>query len=80
MMPAFAVWIGDAAIIAGAWGIGNRRRGAFAFTVAGEIVWIVDAVRRQDWALACLCALFVILAMRSWVLWGRRAVRAGVRP
>jgi hypothetical protein len=78
-MTAVVTWVGDALIVAGAWGIGNRRRGAFAFTVVGECVWIAAAVRRQDWALAAVCVVFVLLAIRSAVLWGRSPESDGVR-
>ena len=66
-------WIGDLFILMGAWGVGNRRRSAFLFTITGEILWIAEATQRKDRALAFLCTLFVLLATRSLLLWGRTA-------
>ena len=70
-MTALAAWAGDGFIAAGAWGVGSRRRGAFLLTIVGECLWIAEALRRGDWALVTICTLFVGLAIRSMVLWGR---------
>jgi hypothetical protein len=74
-MTALVAWIGDGFIVAGAWGVGSRRRGAFVLTIVGEVLWIAEALRRGDWALVSICTLFVVLAIRSLVLW-----RVATRP
>lgn len=80
MTPALFTWIGDIFIVAGAWGVGSRRRGAFGLTMIGECLWIAEATRRQDWALVFICGVFILLAIRSVVLWGRAARTQGGRP
>lgn len=64
-------WIGNLFIVAGLWGVGNKRRGAFGFSVAGEILWTGNAALRHDWALATICVVFSVLAVRSYIKWGQ---------
>ncbi len=64
-------WLGDLFLVAGMWGMGSRRRGAHLVTVAGECLWTLNAAVRHDWALAAICVVFGVMAMRAWVLWGR---------
>jgi hypothetical protein len=66
-------WIGNVFIVAGLWGVGNKRRGAFLFSIAGETAWISSAAARGDWALTTICVVFLIMAVRGYVLWGRAA-------
>lgn len=62
-------WIGNVFIVLGLWGIGNRRRGAFLFSVVGELFWIAAAVGRGQFDLAVICVVFAVLALRSYVKW-----------
>lgn len=63
-------WIGNAFIVAGLWGVGNKRRGAFILTGIGEVIWVVRAILQPDYALAAICIVFAVLAVRSYVRWG----------
>jgi hypothetical protein len=64
-------WIGNLFIVAGLWGVGNKRRGAFLFSIAGEGAWIANAYSRGDWALTFICVVFLLMAVRAYVLWGK---------
>lgn len=63
-------WIGNLFIIAGLWGVGNRSRRAFLFSVVGEACWISNATARRDWALASICVVFAVMAIRGYIKWG----------
>lgn len=66
-------WIGNIFIILGLWGIGNKNRKAFIFSVIGEILWIIKAVNDGSWDLAAICVVFAAVAIRNWFLWGKDA-------
>ena len=63
-------WIGNIFIVAGLWGVGNRARNAFIFSIIGESFWIANAYLRTDWALTSICVVFLLMAVRGWVKWG----------
>lgn len=64
-------WIGNLFIVAGLAGITSKRprRYAFLFSVAGEAAWITNAYLRDDWALASICTVFLLMAVRGFVNW-----------
>lgn len=64
-------WIGNAFIVAGLWGIGNKAREAFLLSVVGESLWIANALSKEprDWALASICIVFAAMAVRSYIKW-----------
>ncbi len=64
-------WIGNVFIVAGLWGLGNKYRPAFLFSIGGESLWIANAYRRADWALTSICVVFLLMAVRGFILWGR---------
>lgn len=68
-------WVANIAIVIGLWGIGNKKRGAFIFSVVGESLWIVKSALLHQWDLAAICCVFLAMAIRSWVLWGRTEVK-----
>jgi hypothetical protein len=63
-------WIGNVLIVVGLWKIGDKWRHAFVFSVLGELAWIARSVAARDWALASICVVFCLMAVRSWVKWG----------
>jgi hypothetical protein len=63
-------WIGNIFIVYGLWGIGNKQRTAFIASMIGEALWIVNASIKSDWALASICVVFFVMALRSFILWG----------
>ncbi len=67
-------WIGNLFIVLGLWGITSQRpyRNAFLFSIAGESAWIANAYGRSDWALAFICVVFALLAVRGWINWGKK--------
>jgi len=64
-------WIGNVFIVVGLWKIGSKVRSAFLFSIVGESLWIANAVARQDWALASICTVFNLMALRSYYMWGQ---------
>jgi hypothetical protein len=62
-------WIGNACLIAGLYGIGNKWRPAFLLSIVGELAWIVTASVRHDWALVSMCSIFGAMAVRSYIKW-----------
>ena len=64
-------WIGNAFIVIGLWKIADKWRSAFLFSIIGESCWMVNAFMKQDWALFSICAVFNVMALRSYVKWGR---------
>jgi len=77
MLTSILGWAGNVAIVAGLWGIGNQRRGAFLFSIVGESAWIVKSTINRQWDLAFICVIFAALAIRSWVKWGSKCVAGG---
>jgi len=41
-------WVGNGFIVAGLYGIGDKRRGAFLLTLAGELIWTLNAAIRAQ--------------------------------
>lgn len=64
-------WVGDAFIATGLYGIGNQKRGAFLFSIAGESCWMWWSYTTQNWALLAICTLFNVLTVRSYLKWGQ---------
>lgn len=64
-------WIGNIFIVAGLWGVGNRSRNAFLLSITGETFWIANAYLRADWALTSICVVFLLMAVRGYVKWGK---------
>jgi hypothetical protein len=64
-------WIANGLLISGLWGVSNRWRPAFLLQVAGNVLWGGVAIARGDAALATLCAVFILLCLRGFVLWGQ---------
>lgn len=62
-------WIGDLFIVVGLWKVGSRQRNGFLASIAGEACWIANAYLRSDWALASICVVFLLMAMRGYRLW-----------
>lgn len=62
-------WAGNAAIVAGLWGIGNGARKAFIFSMVGEGCWIVKSAVARQWDLTFICCVFFALAVRSYAKW-----------
>ena len=68
-------WVGNAFVICGCWGVGNKWRHAFLLTAIGEVVWIATALIRGQYDLAAICVVFGVLAVRNWWLWGNDDAR-----
>lgn len=66
-------WIGNAFIVAGLYKIADKWRHAFLFSIVGESCWMLASFLRGDWALFSICAVFNIMALRSWIKWGAAA-------
>ena len=64
-------WFGNILIVVGLWGVGNRQRRAFLFSIAGEAVWVLHAANQQLWDLASVCVVFLVMAIRGYIKWGQ---------
>ncbi len=63
-------WLANLLIIVGIWQLGNKRRHAFLFSIAGELIWTATAFMAHNYDLASICAVFCVLAFRNWWKWG----------
>jgi hypothetical protein len=70
-----AGWTGNVFIVVGLWGVGNKRRGAFWCSMIGEACYIWRSYIARDPALGFVCVVFLLMALRGYVLWGRERVR-----
>lgn len=70
-MPSLFGWIGNVFIVTGLWKIGNKTRNAFIFSIIGESCWIANSYIRGDWALLSICCVFNVMAIRSFIRWGK---------
>lgn len=66
-------WVGNGFIVAGLWGVGSRHRNAFLLSIVGEAFYIGRSFALQDWALFCVCWVFLLMALRGYILWGDKA-------
>ena len=64
-------WIGNLFIVIGLWGIGSKQRKAFIASIIGEACWIVSAALSGNWALFTICWVFLFMAVRGYILWGK---------
>jgi hypothetical protein len=69
-MIALLGWIGNVFLVWGIWEIGNRHRFAHLLTCVGEAAWIAKSITVGAYDLACICAVFFVLALRCWIRWG----------
>jgi hypothetical protein len=69
-------WLGNLFIVAGLWGIGSKRQGAFLFSILGEALYIYRSYATHDWALFSVCWVFLLMAARGYILWGRASEKA----
>jgi len=63
-------WIGNIFIVLGLWGIGDKKRAAFIFSIIGETIWVIHSLMIGMYDLAAICVVFAALAFRSWRKWG----------
>ena len=63
-------WIGNILILVGVWNLGNRKRIAFLFAMAGESLWLVNALAAGWFDLAFISLVAVGMACRNWIKWG----------
>lgn len=62
-------WVADVLIVVGLWKIGSKDASSFLWSIAGESLWVISAVNRSDWALASICCVFNVMALRNYFLW-----------
>lgn len=63
-------WLGNILIIVGLYKIGNKQRSAFIWSICGESAWTASAILAENWALAFICTVFNVMALRNWIKWG----------
>lgn len=64
-------WIGNIAIVLGLWFVGNKKRWAWYFSMVGESLWIAFSLATHLWSLAFICCVFLAMAVRNWIAWGK---------
>jgi hypothetical protein len=69
-------WLGNVFTVVGLWKVGNRTRQAFLWAFAGECCYAVHLAARRDWAMLTACLLFLTLATRSYIKWGKPTTEA----
>lgn len=62
-------WIGSVLLIVGAVVIGNKSREAFLWTIAGEIIWLIEGTRMNRVDIVVLSVVFLVINARNWFLW-----------
>jgi len=63
-------WFGNACLVGGLYGIGNKWRPAFLLSALGEAAWITSAYARKDYALGFMCVVFGAMAIVNYFKWG----------
>lgn len=66
-------WVGYVLLALGLWFQGRQAWWAYAFSIAGEALWVAYAVTKHDWALTATCLTFGALALRALLLWRKEA-------
>jgi len=64
-------WIGNLLILIGVWNLGNRKRIAFLFAIAGESLWAANAWAAGWYDLMFISMIAVLMAGRNWIKWGK---------
>ena len=63
-------WSGSLLLACGLFGIGDKKRNAFFFTMVGESLWIIKGCMLGMWDLAAICVVFLVMAVRAYRAWG----------
>jgi hypothetical protein len=66
-------WVGNVLIVVGLYGITEKRRGAFWFSMFGEASYIARSLMTRDWALFSVCWVFLAMAVLGYIRWGKQA-------
>lgn len=64
-------WIGNIFLVVGSFLLGYRLRRAFLLIAFGEFVWLFRSYQLGSWDMLFICALFLILAIKNYIDWGR---------
>lgn len=64
-------WVGNALLLAGALGIGDRHPAGFLLIAAGETLWSLKSFKMRQWDMLAICLAFAGLAVRNFLLWTR---------
>jgi hypothetical protein len=64
-------WIGNLLIIIGLYGIGDKKRNALWFSMAGEIAYIIHTALVRDWAIFAAAWIFLTMVIRAYINWGK---------
>jgi hypothetical protein len=64
-------WIGNIFVIAGLYGVGDKRRGALLFSIIGEICYIIHTAMVGDWAIFAAAWIFLFMVVRAYIKWGQ---------
>jgi hypothetical protein len=68
-------WIANALVLVGLFLVGGKRRSAFVWTFAGEVLWTIAGIRAGMYDLASICAVFAAMAAVNWWRWGKEDVK-----
>ena len=68
-------WIGNILIIIGLWSAGNKWKYAFLFSLIGELIWVIYAIKIELWSLAFVCVVFAFIAGRNVIKWNKKEER-----
>jgi len=73
-------WLASLMLVAGLWLMGDRKWWGFAFTVAGELIWVAVAISRGMYDLAAVCFVFAAVAGRNLLAWRAQDERRRTDP
>lgn len=64
-------WVGNVFLILGLVLAGRKWKHAYAWTVAGEVLWLIESAKLVRWDMIVLCAVFAVIAAWNWWQWVR---------
>ena len=65
-------WIATIFVIVGVWLLCDKMRIAFLINIIGCFFWIGYGIQHLIISIALVNALFILVNIRGWILWGRK--------
>lgn len=62
-------WIANILVLVGTFLVGEKKRTAFLWIAAGELLWVLVGVSRQELDITVICIIFTIMALWNYIKW-----------